>query len=83
VQDAWLAARDSEADVGFDGDALNPTSVISTSTISSMNIWFLDAVTALNQMRAAQSRGSRLSHCGCGSEDRSLWRCGHYRAKPG
>ena len=24
VQDAWLAARDSEADVDFDGDSLNP-----------------------------------------------------------
>ena len=34
VQDAWLAARDSEADVDFDGDSLNPHISLSRRTRS-------------------------------------------------
>ena len=74
VQDAWLAARDSEADVDFDGDSLNPhISYIDEKNIQH-DIWFLDAVTALNQMRAAQALGIKtFALWRLGSEDRSLW----------
>ncbi len=75
VQDAWLAARDSEADVDFDGDSLNPHITYLDELDLRHDIWFLDAVTALNQMRAAQSLGIQtFALWRLGSEDRSLWR---------
>ena len=75
VQDAWLAARDSEADVDFDGDSLNPHISYLDDHDLQHDIWFLDAVTALNQMRAAQSLGIKtFALWRLGSEDRSLWR---------
>ena len=75
VQDAWLAARDSEADVDFDGDSLNPHISYLDDRDLQHDIWFLDAVTALNQMRAAQSLGIKtFALWRLGSEDRSLWR---------
>ncbi len=75
VQDAWLAARDSEADVDFDGDSLNPHITYVDEHDLQHDIWFLDAVTALNQMRAAQSLGIQtFALWRLGSEDRSLWR---------
>jgi peptidoglycan-N-acetylglucosamine deacetylase len=75
VQAAWLAARDSEADVDFDGDSLNPHISYLDEHDLQHDIWFLDAVTALNQMRAAQSLGIKtFALWRLGSEDRSLWR---------
>ncbi len=75
VQEAWLAARDSEADVDFDGDSLNPHIAYQDEHNVQHDIWFLDAVTALNQMRAAQSLGIKtFALWRLGSEDRSLWR---------
>jgi cellulose synthase/poly-beta-1,6-N-acetylglucosamine synthase-like glycosyltransferase/spore germination protein YaaH/peptidoglycan/xylan/chitin deacetylase (PgdA/CDA1 family) len=75
VQDAWLAARDSEADVDFDGDSLNPHISYLDEHDLQHDIWFLDAVTALNQMRAAQSLGIKtFALWRLGAEDRSLWR---------
>ena len=75
MQDAWLAARDSEADVDFDGDSLNPHISYLDEHELQHDIWFLDAVTALNQMRAAQSLGIQtFALWRLGSEDRSLWR---------
>ena len=75
VQEAWLGARDSEEDVDFDSDALNPHfSYLDDSNVRH-DIWFLDAVTALNQMRAAQALGIKtFALWRLGSEDRSLWR---------
>jgi len=57
VQDAWLAARDSEEDVSFDDDALNPHFTYLDEHGFRHDIWFLDGVTALNHMRAAQTLG--------------------------
>jgi cellulose synthase/poly-beta-1,6-N-acetylglucosamine synthase-like glycosyltransferase/spore germination protein YaaH/peptidoglycan/xylan/chitin deacetylase (PgdA/CDA1 family) len=74
VQEAWLAARDSEADVDFDGDSLNPHVTYIDENNIKHDIWFLDAVTALNQMRDAQSLGIKtFALWRLGSEDRSLW----------
>ena len=75
VQDAWLAARDSEEEVDFDSDSLNPhVSYLDERNIQH-DIWFLDAVTALNEMRAAQTLGIRtFALWRLGSEDRSIWR---------
>ncbi len=75
VQDAWLAARDSEADVDFDSDSLNPHVSYLDENNRQHDIWFLDAVTALNEMRAAQTLGIRtFALWRLGAEDRSLWR---------
>ncbi len=57
VQEAWLAARDSEEDVNFDDDAMNPHFSYLDELSLRHDIWFLDAVTALNHMRSAQALG--------------------------
>ena len=75
VQDAWLAARDSEEDVNFDDDAMNPHFSYLDEKSLRHDIWFLDAVTALNHMRSAQNLGIQtFALWRLGSEDRSLWR---------
>ena len=73
VQEAWLEASDSETDVNFDDDAMNPHFAYLDGNIRH-DVWFVDAVTALNQMRAAHSLGiDTFALWRLGSEDRSLW----------
>src|SRR5216684_7027725 len=75
VQEAWLAARDSEEDITFDDDAQNPHFSYLDERGLQHDVWFTDAVTALNHMRAAQSLGIRtFALWRLGGEDRSLWR---------
>jgi len=75
VQDAWLAARDSDEDVNFDDDAMNPHFSYLDERNFKHDIWFVDGVTALNHMRAAQNLGIKtFALWRLGSEDRSLWR---------
>ncbi len=74
VQEAWLEARDSESNIDFDSDALNPHFDYEDEQKNRHEVWYLDAVTALNQMRAARSMGiSTFALWRLGSEDRSLW----------
>jgi spore germination protein YaaH len=75
VQEAWLAARDSDEDVTFDDDALNPHFSYLDERSVQHDVWFLDGVTALNHMRAAQTLGIRtFALWRLGGEDRTLWR---------
>jgi len=75
VQEAWLAARDSDEDVTFDDDALNPHFSYLDEHGLRHDVWFLDAVSALNHMRAAQTLGIQtFALWRLGGEDRSLWR---------
>ncbi|HVO60021.1 MAG TPA: glycosyl hydrolase family 18 protein, partial [Terriglobales bacterium] len=75
VQDAWLASRDSEEDIDFDGDTSNPHLEYLDEQNQKHDVWFLDAVTALNEMRAAQQLGiETFALWRLGSEDRSLWK---------
>jgi cellulose synthase/poly-beta-1,6-N-acetylglucosamine synthase-like glycosyltransferase/spore germination protein YaaH/peptidoglycan/xylan/chitin deacetylase (PgdA/CDA1 family) len=75
AQEAWLTARDSDVDVNFDDDAMNPHFSYLDERGLQHDIWFLDAVTALNHMRAAQNLGIQtFALWRLGSEDRSLWR---------
>jgi cellulose synthase/poly-beta-1,6-N-acetylglucosamine synthase-like glycosyltransferase/spore germination protein YaaH/peptidoglycan/xylan/chitin deacetylase (PgdA/CDA1 family) len=75
VQEAWLAARDSDEDITFDDDAQNPHFSYLDERSLRHDVWFTDAVTALNHMRAAQSLGIRtFALWRLGGEDRSLWR---------
>ncbi|HVP53454.1 MAG TPA: polysaccharide deacetylase family protein [Candidatus Eisenbacteria bacterium] len=74
VQDAWLEAEEAESDVDFDGDAMNPHIAYLDENNIRHDVWFLDGVTALNQMRAAQSIGiDTFALWRLGAEDRSLW----------
>ena len=75
VQDAWLASRDSEEDIDFDGDSSNPHLEYLDEQNRKHDVWFLDAVTALNEMRSAQELGIKtFALWRLGSEDRSLWK---------
>jgi len=75
VQEAWLAARDSDEDITFDDDALNPHFSYLDERSIRHDIWFLDGVTALNHMRAAQELGIQtFALWRLGGEDRSLWK---------
>jgi peptidoglycan-N-acetylglucosamine deacetylase len=74
VQEAWLHARESESEIEFDGDSLNPHLAYLEDNGVKHEVWFLDAVTVLNQMRAARELGIRtFALWRLGSEDRSLW----------
>jgi peptidoglycan-N-acetylglucosamine deacetylase len=74
VQDAWLEAEEADSDVEFDDDAMNPHLAYLDENNIRHDVWFLDGVTALNQMRAAQSLGiDTFALWRLGSEDRSLW----------
>src|ERR1700731_4033944 len=84
VQEAWLAARDSDEDVTFDDDALNPHFSYLDERSLRHDIWFLDAVTALNHMRAAATLGIRtFALWRLGAEDRSLWHVWDLPLDPG
>jgi len=75
VQQAWLEARDSDVDVNFDDDALNPHFSYLDERSIQHNVWFLDAVSALNHMRTAQTLGIQtFALWRLGGEDRSLWK---------
>jgi len=74
VQEAWLHAQESEADIDLHSDSLNPHFSYEEDNGVRHEVWFLDGVTALNQMRGARSLGIRtFALWRLGSEDRSLW----------
>jgi peptidoglycan-N-acetylglucosamine deacetylase len=74
AQDAWLKAEDAETDVNFDDDAMNPHFAYLDENNVRHDVWFLDGVTVLNQMRSAHSLGiNTFALWRLGSEDRSLW----------
>ena len=75
VQEAWIGSRDADEEIDYDGDAFNPHFSYRDDDDRRHDIWFLDAVTALNEMRAAQTVGIQtFALWRLGSEDRSLWR---------
>src|SRR5579872_6398686 len=84
AQEAWLTARDSDVDVNFDDDAMNPHFSYLDERGLQHDIWFLDAVTSLNHMRAAQNLGIQtFALWRLGSEDHSLWRIWDVPGDPG
>jgi len=61
--------------VVFDDDALNPHFSYLDERSFRHDIWFLDGVTGLNHMRAAQELGIKtFALWRLGGEDRTLWR---------
>jgi cellulose synthase/poly-beta-1,6-N-acetylglucosamine synthase-like glycosyltransferase/spore germination protein YaaH/peptidoglycan/xylan/chitin deacetylase (PgdA/CDA1 family) len=83
-QEAWLAARDSDEDVSFDDDALNPHFSYLDERSVRHDVWFLDAVTALNHMRTAQTLGIQtFALWRLGGEDHTLWKIWDVPGDPG
>ena len=73
-QDAVLAARDSEADIDFDDATGNAHFSYLENDKSRHEVWFLDAVTAFNQIHAADIyRPAGYALWKIGSEDPSVW----------
>jgi cellulose synthase/poly-beta-1,6-N-acetylglucosamine synthase-like glycosyltransferase/peptidoglycan/xylan/chitin deacetylase (PgdA/CDA1 family) len=84
VQEAWLEARDSEAEISFDSDLLNPHFTYLDGDNNRHDVWYLDGVTALNEMRAARALGlSTFALWRLGSEDRALWKVWDAPRDPG
>ena len=74
-QEAVLSARDSEAEIKFDPSTRNPHFDYEEEDGSRHSVWFLDAVTVYNQMRAsAQYHTAGFALWRLGSEDPSLWK---------
>ena len=76
TQDAWQAASDSDATIELDADSLNAHFAYDDEDAHLRHqIWFLDACTVLNEMRAARTLGIQtFSLWRLGSEDGSLWK---------
>ncbi|HEY2855739.1 MAG TPA: glycosyltransferase [Gemmatimonadaceae bacterium] len=74
-QDVMRDARDSGAVVRFDKTSLNSVATFQSPDSTDHDIWFLDAVTAYNQLKVAQSLGvAGVAFWRLGSEDPSVWR---------
>ncbi|MFZ0275042.1 MAG: glycosyltransferase [Acidobacteriaceae bacterium] len=75
VQDAWQRAEDAGADVHLEGDELNPHFAYDDEDAHLRHqVWFLDGVTALNELRAGRQMGLRtFALWVLGKEDPSLW----------
>ncbi len=74
VQEALLRAYESEAQVEFDTDSLNPHYSYFDEHDHVHSVWMLDAVTAYNQLRASEREGVQgTAVWRLGSSDTSLW----------
>ena len=76
TQEVWQAASDSEAQVDLDDDSLNPHFTYDDEDAKVRHqVWFLDAVTVLNEMRVARALGlETFALFRLGYEDDSLWK---------
>jgi cellulose synthase/poly-beta-1,6-N-acetylglucosamine synthase-like glycosyltransferase/peptidoglycan/xylan/chitin deacetylase (PgdA/CDA1 family)/spore germination protein YaaH len=73
-QEAIVHAVESEADVEFDADSLNPHYSYEEENNEGHDVWMLDGVTAYNELRAAERAGVRgTALWRLGTEDPSLW----------
>lgn len=64
-QDAHALMRESESELDFDPESLNPNFSYTDEQNVDHEVWFLDAVTAYNQISAASELGTN---------NISLWR---------
>jgi len=73
-QEALITARESEAKPTFDSTSRNLRFEYDEGDGSHHTVWFLDAVTAYNQMRAASGfKPAGFAVWRLGSEDPSIW----------
>ncbi len=74
VQQAILTAFESEAQIEFDSDSLNPHFSYYDEHNHIHHVWMLDGVTAYNQLRACERAGVRgTAVWRLGSLDGSMW----------
>jgi cellulose synthase/poly-beta-1,6-N-acetylglucosamine synthase-like glycosyltransferase/peptidoglycan/xylan/chitin deacetylase (PgdA/CDA1 family)/spore germination protein YaaH len=74
VEEAWLTAHDSQSPIRFDPESGNSTFAYADDDGNSHTVWFLDAASAWNQLRAADSIGvSAVALWRLGSEDPGIW----------
>ncbi len=75
VQEAWQHASDADAELTFAGDELNPHFAYDDEDAHVRHqIWLLDGVTAMNEMRAARALGLQtFALWALGTEDPTLW----------
>jgi peptidoglycan-N-acetylglucosamine deacetylase len=74
VQTALLHAHESEADIDFDASSLNPHYSYEDEQNHTHNVWFLDAVTAYNELRASERLGVQgTALWRLGTADTSIW----------
>ncbi len=73
-QESIVTATESEAQVQFDSDSLNPYYDYSDEHNVVHHVWMLDGVTAYNELRAAERFGVQgTALWRLGSEDPSIW----------
>src|SRR5689334_23094883 len=73
-QEALISARESSAVPTFDSASRNPYFEYDEEDQSHHKVWFLDAVTAYNEMRAASGyKPAGFAIWRLGSEDPSIW----------
>jgi len=74
IQEALLHAEESDADVEFDSNSLNPHYSYYDEHNHVHQVWMLDAVTAYNELRASERLGVQgTALWRLGSSDTSLW----------
>ena len=75
VSEVWRRALDADADLNLDYDTLNPHfEYIDEDNNQRHVVWFLDAVTALNELRGARALGLQtFALWRLGEEDASIW----------
>ncbi len=73
-QQGIITADESEADLEFDPDSLNPHYSYEDENNQVHSVWLLDGLTAYNELRAAERAGVRgTALWRLGEEDPSLW----------
>jgi peptidoglycan-N-acetylglucosamine deacetylase len=84
VQDGWDAAADANADLRLAGDELNPHFVYDDEDQNVRHqVWMLDAVTTLNELRAARQMGLQtFALWRLGMEDPSMWAIWDHPSNP-
>ena len=84
VSDAWERASDADADLDLDYDTRNPHfEYIDEDNNQRHVVWFLDAVTILNELRAARELGLQTFVLWrLGEEDSSLWNIWDHPSDP-
>src|SRR5712664_2312853 len=74
IQEALLHVEESDTDIEFDSNSLNPHYSYYDEHSHVHQVWMLDAVTAYNQLRASERLGVQgTALWRLGSSDSSLW----------
>ncbi|WP_158941980.1 polysaccharide deacetylase family protein [Granulicella sp. S190] len=76
TQEAWQAAYDSDSQIDLDDDSMNVHFAYDDEDAHVRHqVWFLDSVTILNEMRAARVLGIQTyALWRLGQEDNSMWK---------